>query len=138
MCSLWQWLRQLQFLCFSIEFIKNFLDGKQRTLEPTNLTLVDDKVKLNQALTEILRSDKVAIDIETNGKLFLKDDIMGIGFALDKENAYYIPLKVYDKDSDTCKNFWEEEVEEKVEEAPKTEEKPADTEKPAEETPAEA
>jgi DNA polymerase-1 len=98
----------------SFEFIKNFLDGKQRTLEPTNLTLVDDKVKLNQAVTEILRSDKAAIDIETNGKLFLKDDIMGIGFALDKENAYYIPLKVYDKDSDTCKNFWEEEVEENI------------------------
>lgn len=98
------------------EFIKNFLDKKERVLEPTNLTLADDKTKLNQALTEILRADKVAVDIETNGLNFLKDDIMGIGFALNRETSYYIPLKTYDSTEDKCKPFWDEVTENDIKE----------------------
>lgn len=100
----------------AFEFIKNFLDKKERVLEPTNLKLADDKIKLNQALTEILRSDKVAVDIETNGTNFLKDDIMGIGFALDRETSYYIPLKIYDSTEDKCKSFWDEITENNIKE----------------------
>ena len=67
-------------------------------MQQTNCTVTVDIKLLHEALSKLLTSTKTTIDIETSGLNFLKDKIMGIGFALDKENSYYIPLHKYEND----------------------------------------
>ena len=62
-----------QYRCYgtkSFEFIKNFIDGIQPTMLPTNCNVITDKRSLNQALDSLLKSPKTAVDIETSGLNF--------------------------------------------------------------------
>ena len=106
-----------QYRCYgdkSFEFIKNFLDGVHPPMQVTNCTVVHDTKELNDALYKLLTSTKTTIDIETSGLNFLEDKIMGIGFALNREDSYYIPLCKYSSNKITP--FWEEEIEKNIKE----------------------
>lgn len=103
-----------QYRCYgtkSFEFIKNFISGIQPSMLPTNCTVVTDKRLLNHALESLLKSPKTAVDIETNGLNFMEDTIVGTGFALNKENAFYIPLYRYDE---KLIPYWEQSTEDEI------------------------
>lgn len=103
-----------QYRCYgtkSFEFIKNFIDGIQPTMLPTNCTIVTDKGTLNHMLDRLLKSPKTAIDIETSGLNFLEDKIVGTGFALNKEESFYIPLYKYDE---KLIPYWEQSTEDEI------------------------
>lgn len=103
-----------QYRCYgtkSFEFIKNFIDGIQPTMLPTNCTIVTDKGTLNHMLDRLLKSPKTAVDIETNGLNFLEDKIVGIGFALNKEESFYIPLYKYDE---KLIPYWDQSTEDEI------------------------
>ena len=103
-----------QYRCYgtkSFEFIKNFIDGIQPSILPTNCTVVTDKKLLNHALDSLLKSPKTAVDIETNGLNFMEDKIVGTGFALNKEDAFYIPLYRYDG---KLIPYWEQSTEDEI------------------------
>ena len=103
-----------QYRCYgtkSFEFIKNFIDGIQPTMLPTNCTIVTDKGTLNHMLDRLLKSPKTAVDIETNGLNFLEDKIVGIGFALNKEESFYIPLYKYEE---KLIPYWDQSTEDEI------------------------
>ena len=103
-----------QYRCYgtkSFEFIKNFINGVQPAMQPTNCNIVTDKRLLNHALDSLLKSPKTAIDIETSGLNFLEDKIVGIGFALNKEESYYIPLYRYDN---KLIPYWDQSTEDEI------------------------
>lgn len=103
-----------QYRCYgtkSFEFIKNFIDGIQPTMLPTNCTIVTDKGTLNHMLDRLLKSPKTAVDIETSGLNFLEDKIVGIGFALNKEESFYIPLYKYDE---KLTPYWDQSTEDGI------------------------
>ena len=103
-----------QYRCYgtkSFEFIKNFIDGIQPTMLPTNCTIVTDKGTLNHMLDRLLKSPKTAVDIETSGLNFLEDKIVGIGFALNKEESFYIPLYKYDE---KLIPYWDQSTEDEI------------------------
>lgn len=103
-----------QYRCYGIksfEFIKNFIDGIQPTMLPTNCTIVTDKGTLNHMLDRLLKSPKTAVDIETSGLNFLEDKIVGIGFALNKEESFYIPLYKYDE---KLIPYWDQSTEDEI------------------------
>lgn len=103
-----------QYRCYgtkSFEFIKNFISGVQPAMQPTNCNIVTDKRLLNHALDSLLKSPKTAIDIETSGLNFLEDKIVGTGFALNKEESYYIPLYRYDE---KLIPYWEQSTEDEI------------------------
>ena len=105
-----------QYRCYgtkSFEFIKNFISGVQPATQPTYCNVVTDHQSLQRALDQILKSTKTAVDIETSGLNFMEDKIVGIGFALDKENSYYIPLYKYE---DKLVSFWDSETEKGIKE----------------------
>lgn len=103
-----------QYRCYgtkSFEFIKNFIDGIQPTMLPTNCTIVTDKGTLNHMLDRLLKSPKTAVDIETSGLNFLEDKIVGSGFALNKEESFYIPLYKYDE---KLIPYWDQSTEDEI------------------------
>lgn len=103
-----------QYRCYgtkSFEFIKNFIDGIQPTMLPTNCTIVTDKGTLNHMLDRLLKSPKTAVDIETNGLNFMEDKIVGTGFALNKEESFYIPLYKYDE---KLIPYWNQSTEDEI------------------------
>lgn len=103
-----------QYRCYgtkSFEFIKNFIDGIQPTMLPTNCTIVTDKGTLNHMLDRLLKSPKTAVDIETSGLNFLEDKIVGSGFALNKEESFYIPLYKYDE---KLIPYWNQSTEDEI------------------------
>lgn len=103
-----------QYRCYgtkSFEFIKNFINGVQPAMQPTNCNIVTDKSLLNHALDSLLKSPKTAIDIETSGLNFLEDKIVGTGFALNKEESFYIPLYKYDE---KLIPYWEQSTEDEI------------------------
>ena len=105
-----------QYRCYgtkSFEFIKNFISGVQPATQPTYCNVVTDHQSLQRALDQILKSTKTAVDIETSGLNFMEDKIVGIGFALDKVNSYYIPLYKYE---DKLVSFWDSETEKGIKE----------------------
>lgn len=103
-----------QYRCYgtkSFEFIKNFISGIQPAMQPTNCNIITDKRLLNHALESLLKSPKTAVDIETNGLNFMEDKIVGTGFALNKEDAFYIPLYRYDE---KLIPYWEQSTEDEI------------------------
>lgn len=117
MLDMYKLYLKTQYRCYgdkSFEFIKNFIDGIKVPMQQTNCTVTVDIKLLHEALSKLLTSTKTTIDIETSGLNFLKDKIMGIGFALDKENSYYIPLHKYENDK--IVSFWDEQTENLIKE----------------------
>lgn len=103
-----------QYRCYgtkSFEFIKNFISGIQPAIQPTNCNIITDKRLLNHALESLLKSPKTAVDIETNGLNFLEDKIVGTGFALNKEESFYIPLYKYDE---KLIPYWDQSTEDEI------------------------
>ena len=117
MLDMYKLYLKTQYRCYgdkSFEFIKNFINGVKPPMQQTNCIITTDMQLLNEALSKLLTSTKTAIDIETSGLNFLKDKIMGMGFALDKENSYYIPLHKYENDK--IVSFWDEQTENLIKE----------------------
>ncbi len=56
------------------------------------------KEQLEDLIDKLKQSDEIAIDTETTGIRPLKNELVGISFAFDNKNAYYIPL-VHEDDS---------------------------------------
>lgn len=111
MLDMYTLFMKTQHRCYgdkSFEFIKNFIDGIKPSMQQTNCNIITDKKMLNQALSKILTSTKTAVDIETNGLNFMEDKIVGTGFALNKEDAYYIPLYKYE---DKLIPYWDQSTE---------------------------
>ena len=114
MCTLYL---KPQYRCFgdkSFELIKHCIDNDDRMMQGTNEVVVEDKKTLNEALNKILTSTKTTIDIETDGLDFMTNNIVGIGFGLDRINSYYIPL--YKFENDKLLKFWDDQTEQTIKE----------------------
>ena len=114
MLDIYKLYLKTQYRCYgdkSFEFIKNFIDGVKPPMQQTNCNIVTDKRLLNHALDCLLKSPKTSIDIETSGLNFLKDKIAGIGFALNKEDSFYIPIYKYE---DKLIPYWEQSTEDGI------------------------
>lgn len=106
-----------QYRCFgteSFKFIKNFIDDVHPTKEQQNTKVVSNYSELQEALSKLLVSTKTAIDIETTGLNFLEDKIMGLGFAINRTDAYYIPLYKYVENE--IVSAWDSKIEEGIKE----------------------
>lgn len=117
MLDIYKLYLKTQYRCYgdkSFEFIKNFIDDIKPPMQQTNCTIVTDQRLLTESLSKLLVSTKTAIDIETSGLNFLKDKIMGIGFAFDKENSYYIPIHKYEDNK--IVSFWDDQTENLIKE----------------------
>ena len=64
--------------------------GKKEIL--TSYNIVTDKKKFLNILEEVKKSKLIAFDLETTSLDYINAQIVGISFALNSKNAYYIPI----------------------------------------------
>jgi len=58
-------------------------------------TLITEQNKLNEVLNNLDEDSVVAFDTETTGLDYTKDKIVGFSFAINEDEAYYVPFAHY-------------------------------------------
>ncbi len=66
------------------------VDKRKKTEWDCHIVLTEES--LDKLIENLKNSDEIAIDTETTGIRPLRDELVGISFAFNKNEAYYIPL----------------------------------------------
>ncbi len=59
---------------------------------PWQLTVVQDEASLTNMIAKLSKADWIALDTETSGSLPMQDKLVGISFAIDTKQAFYVPV----------------------------------------------
>ncbi len=69
------------------------IDQNQETEKPSwKLSVVQDEHALHAMITKLKNAAWIALDTETTGSLPMQDELVGISFAVDIHEAFYVPI----------------------------------------------
>ena len=76
-----------------LKTLKSFIGGNKDIAEPQgDYIIIEDPTEVEELETILTKRKAFAFDIETDGLVFYKDKIMGIGFCNKVGIGYYVPL----------------------------------------------
>ena len=85
------------FMLSDFEYIKSVLDGSEEEFSGSRIEAMDYKLvstvkDLENMYDDIENSTDIAVDIETTGLTFYRDQIIGLSFSWAEGQAVYVPL----------------------------------------------
>jgi len=86
------------FIVTDLEYAKAVLDGTEEEFETSvdvnfNYSIAKEVEDLEKVFEAVQAHEEIAVDIETTGLTFYRDEIIGIAFSWEEGQGVYIPLR---------------------------------------------